>query len=84
MLPIPNSNSKVDNRSRNNNKQRRRRLNKTSHSNNNNKVKTSNNSRRRVERTERLTLVSADAVGSRVGLTHLGTGGCDFVELVSL
>ena len=36
------------------------------------------------ERTERLTLVSADAVGS-VGLTHLaGTGGCDFVELVSL
>jgi hypothetical protein len=36
------------------------------------------------ERTERLTLVSADAVGSRVGLTHLGTGGCDFVELVSL
>ncbi len=36
------------------------------------------------ERTERLTLVSADAVGSRVGLMHLGTGGCDFVELVSL
>lgn len=36
------------------------------------------------ERTERLTLGSADAVGSRVGLTHLGTGGCDFAELVSL
>ncbi len=35
------------------------------------------------ERTERLTLVSADAVGS-VGLTHLGTGGCDFAEFVSL
>ncbi len=28
------------------------------------------------ERTERLTLDSADAVGSRVGPTHLGTGCC--------
>ena len=36
------------------------------------------------ERTETLTLGSADAVGSRVGLTPLGTGGCDFAELVSL
>ena len=36
------------------------------------------------ERTERLTLDSADAVGSQVGPTHLGTGGCDFAEFVSL
>jgi len=36
------------------------------------------------ERTERLTLDSADAVGSQVGPTLLGTGGCDFAEFVSL
>ena len=35
------------------------------------------------ERTERLTLDSADAVGSRVGPTHLGTATtrCDFASL---
>ena len=36
------------------------------------------------ERTERLTLDSADAVGSQVGPTHLGTGCCDFADFVSL
>ena len=36
------------------------------------------------ERTERLTLDSADAVGSRVGPTLLGTGGCNFAEFVTL
>jgi hypothetical protein len=36
------------------------------------------------ERTERLTLDSADAVGSRVGPKYLGTGCCDFADFVSL
>jgi len=36
------------------------------------------------ERRERLTLDSTDAVGSRVGPTLLGTGGCNFAEFVTL